>query len=44
MFAFFSIDFVCWLAKNDSHNLKTMEKQKFWQPIIPKQQAIDTKC
>ena len=24
----FSIDFVCWLAKNANHNLKTIETQK----------------
>ena len=24
-----SIDFVCWLAKNANHNIKTMEKQTF---------------
>ena len=25
----FSFDFVCWLAKNANHNIKTMEKRKF---------------
>ena len=34
---------VCWLAKNANHNIKTMEKQKFWKPVIPNKK-IDTKC
>ena len=36
----FSTDFVCWLAKIANHDIKTMEKQKFWKPIFPKQKVI----
>ena len=37
----FSIDLVCLLAKDTNQNIETMEKQKFWKPIIPKQKVID---
>ena len=38
----FFFDSVRWLIKNANHNIKTMEQQKSWKPIIPKQNVIDT--
>ena len=36
--------FICWLAKNAYHNIKTMDEQNFCKPVVSKRNVIDIWC